>query len=59
MKEEITPNTIKNLQLTANILFFTLLIVAGVEFFITDTEFANVRNNVGLIDFQENRVANM
>ena len=40
-------------------LFFTLLIVAGVEFIITDTEFANVRNNVGLIDYQENRVANM
>ncbi len=59
LNEKVTPSTIKNLQITANVLFFTLLIVAGVEFFITDQEFSNVKDNVGLIDFQENRVANM
>jgi len=59
LKEQITPKTITNLQVTANVLFFTLLIVAGVEFFITDQEFSNVKNNVGLIDLQEDRVANM
>ena len=48
-----------NLQITANVLFFTLIIVAGVEFFITDQEFQQVKNNVGLIDLQEDRVANM
>ena len=59
MKERTTPGSIINLQITANILFLTLLIVSGVEFFITDQEFQQVKNNVGLIDLQEDRVANM
>ncbi len=50
LKERTTPGSIINLQITGNILFLTLLIVAGVEFFITDQEFKQVRNNVGLID---------
>jgi len=59
LKERTTPGSIINLQITANILFLTLLIVSGVEFFITDQEFQQVKNNVGLIDLQEDRVANM
>ena len=42
-----------------NVLFLTLLIVAGVEFFITDQEFLLVRKNVEKIELQENRVADM
>ena len=36
LKERTTPGSIINLQITGNILFLTLLIVAGVEFFITN-----------------------
>ena len=46
LNEKTTPNTIINLSITANVLFLTLLVVAGIEFFITDQEFQQVKNNV-------------
>ncbi len=59
IKEKRTPSSIKNLQVTANILLVTLFILAGLEYFITENEFKDIRENINLIDLSNRRIANL
>ena len=45
--------------MTAHILIITLFILAGLEYFITENEFTDIRENINLIDLSNRRIANL
>jgi len=40
-------------------LLITLFILAGIEYFITEKEFRDIRENINLIDLSNRRIANL
>lgn len=57
INDQTTSSSINNLTLTANILLITLFLIAGFEYFITDSEFRDIQQNINLIADSNKRIA--
>ena len=53
------PSSVRNLKWTANILMLSLFIIAGVDYFVTVSEFDEVKGNLGLINLSNKRIAEL
>jgi hypothetical protein len=59
INDKTVPPAIRNLKYTANILILALFIIAGVDYFITISEFNDIQENVNLITISNNQVSEL